>query len=116
MDSWLTLVIGLLLIISAVFVERRREFIMAKAQEWREALSRLRKESAQPLPTSVEAPTVATPPVSSLDYERGLAHLERGERDEAIQVFTKVFQSTSDPGLKQKALEQLERLGAVRQF
>ena len=52
----------------------------------------------------------------SADYERGLAHLARGERAEAIEAFMAVHRTATDPALRQKAFEQLEALGAVKKF
>ncbi len=77
----------------------------------------LQKQVATRLAQLVE-PTA--PPVESAlpetPLERGLAHLGRGEPDQAIQAFMAVFADDSDPALKQKALEQLEALGVVKKF
>ena len=79
------------------------------AQLQKQVATRL-AQLVEPIAPPVESPLPETP------FERGLAHLGRGERDQAIQVFTAVYANESDPALRQKALEQLEALGAVKKF
>ncbi len=79
------------------------------AQLQKQVATRL-AQLVEPIAPPVESPLPETP------FERGLAHLGRGERDQAIQAFMAVYANESDPALKQKALEQLEALGAVKKF
>jgi len=46
----------------------------------------------------------------------GKSLLERGERSKAIEAFTTAYRTSKDPNLKKEALNQLERLDAVKRL
>ncbi len=49
-------------------------------------------------------------------YLLGKSFLERDERSKAIEAFTTVYRTSKDPILKKEALNQLERLDAVKKL
>ncbi len=51
-----------------------------------------------------------------MDYREAAQKVRKGQADEAIALFLRIQTETRDPGLKQKAGQQLEKLSIVGDF
>jgi hypothetical protein len=115
---WITAGLGILVIVGTAIRRRGASATTKPVRVQPSEVSALSSTAA--VATTPTEPIPTTPLVISEDplaaFEQGQSLLREGKRAKAIEAFLVVFRATSDPALRQKALEQLETLGAVKKF